>query len=681
MPSSRKRKSKANSQADVLTPRKKRLFGIFVGLIPLAFFLTLELGLRFFHYGAEYDLVTTTSRHGKQYYTINPTVGKRYFNSQRYFVPQIASGSFEVAKSSNTVRVFILGESTSAGFPYEFNTTPSYMLQKRLEAVFPGRSFEIVNVSLTATNSYTVLEFIDELVKYKPDAFIIYSGQNEFYGALGVGSTISLGRDRWLIRTYQELRKFKTFILLDDALTAASDWLRGGNTGPLSGTLMQQMAKDQAISFQGDLYRKARDAYKKNLLASVAIGSENDVPTIISTLVTNERSIPPFLSIHQASLRDTEKTAMTSLVQTGDRLRKAKDYPGATEVYRKIASVDSTWALAYFRLGQCYDEMGKSDSAKMAYGEARDLDGLRFRASSEYNEIIRRLAKMPNVIIADADSAFRANSPNGIVGKELLWEHVHPNLRGYMLLSRTWFDALTKSRLFSSSRSERHQPQVSDTLFMESLKITPLDAEIGATTMSVLLHRWPFTDDSLSPESKPADDVERVAQIFVNGKLRWNEAHYEMADAYLRKNDLVSAVREFESVNALYPDDPFPLMRMGDLYSILREDKKAEQAYRGLLAIGENPIVRLKLGMAYLKMGQADAALKQLSAAMEVNDRSRIRFTPEQFEDAMFYYALALYKSGKNGEAIQALSSILRQDPNNPKAQRLNQEIMSGTKK
>jgi tetratricopeptide (TPR) repeat protein len=122
-------------------------------------------------------------------------------------------------------------------------------------------------------------------------------------------------------------------------------------------------------------------------------------------------------------------------------------------------------------------------------------------------------------------------------------------------------------------------------------------------------------------------------------------------------------------------------MRMGDLYSILREDKKAEQAYRGLLALGENPIVRLKLGMAYLKMGQADAALKQLSAAMEVNDRSRIRFTREQSEDAMFYYALALNKSGKNREANQALNSILRQDPNNPKAQRLSQEITKGTKK
>jgi tetratricopeptide (TPR) repeat protein len=372
---------------------------------------------------------------------------------------------------------------------------------------------------------------------------------------------------------------------------------------------------------------------------------------------------------------------VSSLLQAGDWLRKAKDYPGATGVYRKIASIDSTWATAYFRLGECYDAMAKFDSARIAYQKARDLDGLRFRASSEYNEIIRRLAQMPNVIIADADSAFRANSPNGIVGKELLWEHVHPNLRGYMLLSRTWFDAVMKSRLFSSSGSVGLQPPTSDSLFMATLKITPLDIEIGATTMSVLLHRWPFTVDSLSPKSTPEDAVERVAQMFVNGKLRWNEAHYEMADAYLRKNDLASAVREFESVNALYPDDPFPLMRMGDLYSILRDDRRAELEYRRLLDLGENPVARLKLGVTYLKLNDVEAALQQLSTAIEARDRSSVQFTREQSEDAIFFYALALHKSGKNERALEVLRTLLRLDPSSPKAARLTQEIQGGSKK
>ncbi len=430
MSSPRKRQPRANLRGNGLPPWKKRLFTVFTVLFTAVFFISLELALRLFHYGSEYDLVPITSRLGKQYYSINPTIARRYFDPQQYSLPEIDADDFEIVKSPRTCRVFVLGESTPAGFPYQYNATPSYILRRLLERALPEKNFEIINVSLTATNSYTVLEFIDELMHYKPDAFIIYSGQNEFYGALGVGSTISLGKERWLIRTYQQLWNFKIFVLLHDALMGVSNWISGAKTGRLTGTMMNQMAKDRAIPFHSDLYNKARDAYEQNLRASAEIAGENNIPVLVSTLVTNERSLAPFESMHSESLDKVQKSELSSLLQGGDKLLEARDYVGAAAAYRKMISTDSSWAMAYYRLGKCYDGMEKFDSARTAYDKACDLDGLRFRASSEYNEIIRRLAKMPNVIIADVDSSFRANSANGIIGKELLWEHVHPNLHG-----------------------------------------------------------------------------------------------------------------------------------------------------------------------------------------------------------------------------------------------------------
>ena len=681
MPSSSPKKhTKKRRTPASLSPQKRRLFTIITAVIPLVLLIVIEIMLRLFHYGSGYDLVMTTEVDGKAYYTINPMVGKRYFNPQRYFIPQIASGNFEVVKSPNTFRVFILGESTPAGFPYQYNTTPSYVLQKQLEIVFPGKNIEIVNVGLTATNSYTVLEFIGELVDYQPDAFIIYSGQNEFYGALGVGSTISLGSERWLIRTYQEFRKLKTFVLLENILTALSTWIFGTNTATQSGTLMQQVTNDKAIPFGSDLYKKAVGAYEKNLRATLSIADENGIPVVLSTLVTNERSLPPFVSIHNESLSETQKKEVLSLLEAGEKKQAEKDYSAASELYNKIIAIDPVWAMAFFKLGECYDATGKFDSAKAGYDKARDLDGLRFRASSEFNDIVHRMASMPNVVIADIESTFRTNSPNGIIGKELLWEHVHPNLKGYILLSRTWFEALTKTKLFPYSDPGKFPHQISDSLLMEHVKITPLDVEIGTVTMSNLLHRWPFTDSSASREPVPTDDVQRVAHIFVQGKLRWSEAHYEMADAYLRNKDIAGAVKEYESVNTFYPNDPFPLMRMGDMYSLLGENEKAERAYLQSVAIRENQFARLKLGVLYLKAGLADPALEQLSTALAVNNRLRIQFTREQNEDAIFYYALALYKSHKNSEAVQVLKMLLRRDPNNAKAARLIREIQSETK-
>ena len=49
--------------------------------------------------------------------------------------------------------------------------------------------------AMTATNSFTTLDFARELVDCQPDLYIVYDGHNEFYGALGVASRESPGTD------------------------------------------------------------------------------------------------------------------------------------------------------------------------------------------------------------------------------------------------------------------------------------------------------------------------------------------------------------------------------------------------------------------------------------------------------------------------------------------------------
>jgi hypothetical protein len=56
-----------------------------------------------------------------------------------------------------------------------------------------------VNLAMPAINSFSLLDMTPEALAQKPDALIIYCGHNEFYGALGAGSTESLGRWRGVI--------------------------------------------------------------------------------------------------------------------------------------------------------------------------------------------------------------------------------------------------------------------------------------------------------------------------------------------------------------------------------------------------------------------------------------------------------------------------------------------------
>lgn len=410
--SSNKKRKDASRTSPALTPKQRRSFLIITLFLPVILLIGLEIALTIFQYGSEYDLVKKTTINGKERYYINPTVGKRYFEPIRYFVPQIYSGDFEAVKSKNTFRVFVLGESTTAGFPYQYNATPTRILQKQLEILFPEKNIEVVNIGLTGTNSYSVLEFIEELVHYQPDAFIVYSGQNEFYGALGVASTNSIGGERWLIRLYQSFRKVKTFVLLENTLNSLSYLLFSSNSSAYSGTLMQQLAKDKAIPINSRSYNSALETFEENITRIVKIAAENNVPIILSTLVTNEGSLPPFVSLHDGSLSGDKKKEMESLLESGFALHQRKQYPEAIDRYRRIVLIDSSWAIAQFRLGQSFEQTRHYDSALIAFGKARDYDGLRFRASSEFNTIIHRIAASENIGIADVESTFRANSPN-----------------------------------------------------------------------------------------------------------------------------------------------------------------------------------------------------------------------------------------------------------------------------
>ncbi|MBN2000134.1 SGNH/GDSL hydrolase family protein [candidate division KSB1 bacterium] len=176
--------------------------------IPVLFFLILETGLRLFNYGGNPLLFVSTPYEASIYYGINLKVGKRYFHRSD-FNPTPRKDIFLKEKPKNGFRIFVLGESTTAGFPYGNNLTFTRVLNRRLSDTFPSRRIEVVNTAMTASNSYALLDFMDEVLKYKPDGILIYTGHNEYYGALGVGSTESLGKNQFRYNLHDVLRKAK----------------------------------------------------------------------------------------------------------------------------------------------------------------------------------------------------------------------------------------------------------------------------------------------------------------------------------------------------------------------------------------------------------------------------------------------------------------------------------------
>jgi hypothetical protein len=105
------------------------------------------------------------------------------------------------------------------GFPYEKNLMASRILHKRLQDAYPDKRVEIVNTAITAINSITLNDYMNEIVKFKPDAILIYAGHNEFYGAMGIGSNETMSQNHTIRNIHFKLMNFRLYQVLRMAIT------------------------------------------------------------------------------------------------------------------------------------------------------------------------------------------------------------------------------------------------------------------------------------------------------------------------------------------------------------------------------------------------------------------------------------------------------------------------------
>ena len=271
-----------------ISAKKKRLFWTILLALPFAVLLIAEVVLRLMNYDGNFDLITTKRMIGKEYYTINHDIARRYFAQKDIALPEPHDDLFDIVKRPDTKRIFMLGESTMAGFPFDYNATAPFLLKDRLQRLLPQYHIEMVNFALSAVNSYTVLDMIGELAPYQPDAYVVYVGHNEFYGALGVGSTESIGSSRFLIRASLALKNVRIYRFLRDA----EQWITGlfrRREISVNSTLMEAMVGSKAIPYGGDDYQRARDNFQANIRDIIAVARAQHVPIIFSTLTSNIR--------------------------------------------------------------------------------------------------------------------------------------------------------------------------------------------------------------------------------------------------------------------------------------------------------------------------------------------------------------------------------------------------------
>ena len=657
--------------------RKKRIiFKTVAILLPFLVLFLLEISLRVFHYGNDLELFIEARNH-PDYLVLNPAASKRYFINES-FAPTGNSELFKKDKDDSTLRIFVLGESTTIGYPFFHNGSFHRWLQYRLMRSFPDRQFEIINLSLTAVNSYTVLGFAKELVRYEPDAVLIYTGHNEFYGTLGVGSSSRIGNSTHINRLMLFLRQLRLVQLLTNTYEKiknlpASDEKYSGQT------LMQRMVGDQQIPYDSKLFYQGVNQFVSNMNETLDLFNKNHIPVFISNLVSNDRDMKPFVSISPDS---TRFPGFQKNLALGIHAYDQSDWVSASRYLQIADKIYDAHALCNFYLGNLSVIQGNQIRAKLYFTRARDLDGLRFRAPSVINDTISKLcSRFPYAHLVDVKTAFEDSSAHQIIGNELMLEHVHPNLAGYAIMSDVFFESLKKEHIISPAKEYEY----SFWQLRRDMPITAVDSLTGIFRISRLKGSWPFSAALAKDSIQINTEEEKLADSIAFWKMNWAHAMDVLYNYYLNRNDLPKAKTVMETLVLEHPTDAFLYDQTATIYGKMGNYEEAAFYFRKAFAISPSFADAKTLFVLYLKLDQPAHAMPYLNYAIQ-NNASNVNFLPvkkyageviglkREFEKdstnlpVLNLIATTYLNMGNKDGAAKYISKILKADPKNKTA-------------
>lgn len=611
----------------IKTPVPKWFYLTFL-IFPILFFVLLEIGLRLFDYGRDDRIWIDVS---SDIQILNPEVTSRYFFTTKNLPFSVESFIYKEKKETD-FRIFVVGASSGAGYPYLSSASLSKFIRKKLEILYPEKIIEVSNISMSAINSYAIRDLMPEILKKTPDLILIYLGHNEYYGALGVGSLESLGSSRFIVNTTLWLNKFKTVELLRNVIKTVSGLFFPENES-ISGTLMAQMAKDKLIEYNSEIYWDGINQFEGNLRDVLLMCKEANVPVIASNLVSNLRDQKPFVSIIDSV------------------------YPSADDIFLQ----------AEMKL-----HSGNIDSAKTLFVYAKELDALRFRAPEEMNNVLIRLCKEFDYPIIKSDSLFNAVSPDRIVGDNLMTDHLHPNVKGYKLIGNLFFNAMKKNNCLPSDESPDIDEHTADSLINVYYNFTQFDSTVADFRIKILKNDWPY----INPKKQlPRNQVIHLNNLIdsisikvIDGRISREQGRLKVASNYLILKKFDSYATEMA---ALIEEFPFLYKYYNSTAKELIKVEKYSSAYyflkRGFDKKPDSFNAKW-MGIIDLSQGFVDDAIKFLEASIMFDSK-----------DAQVYFNItgAYAKKKKFNKALNAINKCLNLNPDFPRAKIIRLQLES----
>jgi tetratricopeptide (TPR) repeat protein len=91
----------------------------------------------------------------------------------------VTGAPLPLARRPDEVRVFVFGESSVQGSPWEYLGSPATMLRDQLRELLPERAITVVNMGRSCSSMMDSYYYLLSIAPYKPDIVIFYQGSND----------------------------------------------------------------------------------------------------------------------------------------------------------------------------------------------------------------------------------------------------------------------------------------------------------------------------------------------------------------------------------------------------------------------------------------------------------------------------------------------------------------------
>lgn len=407
---------------------------------------------------------------------------------ERFFNPQ----TFRMPKPTGVFRIVAFGGSTTYGHPYTAETAfPSWMT-RILGHYDLSRTYESINAGGVSYASYRVRRLVEELSRFSPDLYVVFSGHNEFLEARTFGELLAESPTR---------RRLRSLLHRSRLYSAIARLVAAGNrgAGPAGRTVLGAEVGVTLEEVGGPwLYHRDQDfregvvrQYRFNIEAIARFCRKKRIPLVLCTLPSNLSGLVPFKSEHRAGLGAAERAGWDRAVEAARTAFFRGELAPALSLLQEAEAIDDRYARLHYLKGEVLRALGRTGEARASYVRAKEEDIVPVRALEVFNDIVRDVAHREKIPLADIAQRFDDLAPAGIPGESLFVDHVHPYIEGHLEIALSVIETAASNGLvpLAPARLEAGRLEVRALLADRLTGITPRYRALGLYVAGRTL-RW-----------------------------------------------------------------------------------------------------------------------------------------------------------------------------------------------